>query len=229
MSPVRALEGVGSGASAIHDFNETAARFASVVATLPELIRWELELLLFEVEERQSVTRLLAALESVSESAVRASLAIDRLPGDLQTTMGGSREVLDAASATIREAQLLLVPFAVAAEEIRLTTAAVAEITAQEPDAEPGRAFDIREWETAAREIGVASGELRGAASEILAVVESGGLDGKLLQVSDAVERAEVSAQAIVDAAAWRVLQLLLVAFALLVLYRLVAARFLRA
>ena len=44
LAPFRALEGVDAGAQAIRDFNATAQRFNQVVADLPQILRWNVEL-----------------------------------------------------------------------------------------------------------------------------------------------------------------------------------------
>ena len=45
LSPFRALRGVDEGAQAIREFNETAQEMTRTVAAMPNLIRWNLELL----------------------------------------------------------------------------------------------------------------------------------------------------------------------------------------
>jgi hypothetical protein len=93
-------------------------------------------------------------------------------------------------------------------------------------DGEPrseGRPFDVTEWESAAREIAGAGARLAVLTAELRALVESQQLDAALSHVSTTVELAETSAQDVVDAAAWRGLQLLAAFFVLLVAYRLLS------
>ena len=59
MSPFRALEGVSSGAAAIREFNQTALQLTNRVALLPQQIRWQMELLLYDVEDRETVIQAL--------------------------------------------------------------------------------------------------------------------------------------------------------------------------
>ena len=66
LAPFRALEGVDSGAQAIREFNVTARRFTNVAAGLPEELRGELELFLYDFEDRDTVVQGLAAFETLS-------------------------------------------------------------------------------------------------------------------------------------------------------------------
>jgi hypothetical protein len=110
------------------------------------------------------------------------------------------------------------------AEHVQLASASWAEIFQR--DGEPqaaGRPFDITEWQGAAREIGAAAGRLSDLTVELHSLAESQQLDAALGHVSTTVERAETGAQGVVDAAAWRGLQLLVAFFVLLVAYRLLS------
>ena len=91
------------------------------------------------------------------------------------------------------------------------------------------RPFDIREYESAARSIGEAATELNGLAVELAALIESPGLATTLGGISATVAGAESGGRGVVDHAAWRGLQLLLLSFVLLLIYRLVAWRLGRA
>jgi hypothetical protein len=229
LAPFRALEGVESTAVAIHDFNDTALRFAQVVEALPEQMRWQTELLLYEAESLGSVASSLAALESAAESARLAARAIDRLPGDVRTLLADSEGSLAAASQALATAKELLAPLREAAEQVRLAGDAWAELGAGRERREPReRPFDVREWEAAAREIGTSAGALRELAVELRALAGSEEMDAALAGMDGALERSEASARGVIDHAAWRALQLLLAGFALVVLYRLAAPRLAR-
>jgi hypothetical protein len=81
----------------------------------------------------------------------------------------------------------------------------------------------VTEWERAAREIGAASGRLAELTAQLRGLVESQQFDAALGHVSTTVGLAETSAQEVVDAAAWRGLQLLVAFFVLLLAYRLIS------
>lgn len=228
MSPFRALEGVGSGAAAIHDFNDTALRFSRIVEGLPQQMRWQSSLLLYDVESRESLVRVLAELESFAESARRLAAVAERLPADLELALGGSEGVLAQAQQTLLTAERVVEPLRATAEQVALAGTSWAPIF--EGDGDPdARPFDIREYEATARSIGAAAAELSGLAADLGGLMEAPGLATTLDGISASVSGAESSGRSVVDHAAWRGLQLLLVSFVLLLLYRLVASRLARA
>lgn len=226
LSPFRALEGVGEGAAAIRAFNDTAIRFAAIVEGLPEHVRWQVELMLSDVESLDTTERSLTAVEALSESARRASAAFEALPQDTALLLESSRGAVAEAQAALRDARALLEPFRRVVAE--LNAAAVAWeplLRGDDGGADDGRPFDIREWESALAETAVAAAELRALAAELQELGASEGVvqTGGVLQ--ETVARAESAARDVVDHAAWRGAQLLLGAFAVLVLYRVVVAR----
>jgi hypothetical protein len=217
LAPFRALQGVDAGAAAVRDFNQTARRFATIVSQLPEELRGEMQLLLFDAEQLRAVRQGLAAFELASASAERASLAMERLPAELRATLDEdlgalldrSEGTLGQASQALGQARELSGALQQTASELREASALWREIlgpndpTPRGPDERP---FDVREWESAARAIGVATVELRGLAAELRSLEGSAGLDGLF----------------------WRALALLAAFFALLLAYRVLAARALR-
>jgi hypothetical protein len=214
LAPFRALQGVDSGAAAIRDFNQTARRFSTIIASLPEEVRGEMQLLLLDAESLGAVRNGIAAFELAAASGERASLALERLPEELRATLdeqvrpllAESQGTLGQAAQALAAAGELAAPLRDAATQLREASALWREIlgpndpTPRGPDERP---FDVREWESAARALGETALELRGLAAE---------LDG-------------FSASAGLDRLFWRAVALLVVFFALLLAYRLLASR----
>ncbi len=226
LAPFRALEGVSSGATAIREFNRTAEEFAQIVSSLPRQLRWETQLLLYDIEDRDTVVQALAAVESAAASADRVAGAADRLPDDVRMVLGETEPALTAANevlATIRE---LLGPLRTTAEQLRLASASWQEIlvtdTAPGPEARP---FDVREWERTFGELATAATDLRALTRELQTASNAEHLGQALGAITATIDDAEARARAIVDLAAWRVLELLLAAFVLFGLYRLITRR----
>lgn len=228
MSPFRALEGVGSGAAAIHDFNQTADRFASIVDGIPEQLRWEAELLLFEFEDRDTTLQTVAALETLARSSEEASESLRHFQADLSAMLEGSGERLTEAQQVLAEAQQLAGPLAQITEQLRETSELWVELTRPDPEAPPGRPFDIREYDQTAAQIGSSAEELRQALIELRAVGDSDALSRAIRSASETIELTRTSGEALVDYAAWRGLWLLLAFFALLLVYRLLTTRLAR-
>jgi hypothetical protein len=222
LAPFRALEGVDSGAQAIRDFNLTARRFTDVVAQLPEQTRGELELFLYDFEDRETVVESLAALESLATSADRASATVEGLPADLraslEATLKDSRSTVAQLAATAEQLRALAGPLDSAAQNLRDASLAWREVIGSQAEraAEPntGPPFDVREWGSAATAIGDAATKLRGLA------LEAGTLSSSDVLTS-ALDRS-------IDRAFWRGIELLALFFGLLIAYRLIASRLAR-
>jgi len=219
LAPFRALQGVDSGAAAIRDFNQTARRFATIAAALPETLRSEMQLLLLDAEEMRAVRQGLTSFEQAAASAERASLAMERLPDDLravldqevrsmladsQGTVGQAAEAVGQASQAVAQARELAAPLQETVTQLREASVLWREIlgphTPRGPDQRP---FDVREWESAARTVGASASELRDLTAALDEFSAGDGLDGLF----------------------WRGVALLVVFFALLLLYRVLSAR----
>jgi len=213
MVPFRALSGVSDTAQAIHDFNETAREFTDTVNELPQLTRFELELLLYDAEDLDTTERVLAAAESFSSSADRISVLAETQPEDFGKQLSGR---LDEARATITELDATLARAESLAEPLTHVADRVGEASAQWTtlltqmraggEKSDGRPFDIREYETTATRIEDATREIRSLITEL------NGLDPN-------------AAEAIIDRATWRAALLIGVFFAALLAYRLAASK----
>ena len=215
MTPFRALSGVSDTAQAVQNFNETAREFTAVVSNLPQLSRWQLELLISDAEELESVARALAAAESVAAGAEGISAAAATLPeelgGELSARLGEAKAALAELDSALARAQALGEPLAHVADRVGEAsaqwTALLAEMRADDGGAEEGgRPFDVREYEAAAVQIADASRGLRELVAEI------NGLDAS-------------GAAGILDRTTWRAALLIVVFFAALAAYRLLVAR----
>jgi hypothetical protein len=209
LAPFKALEGVDSGAESIRDFNVTARQFSLIVAQLPDELRTQMELFLYDVEDRQTVIESVAAMQAMAESAQRASLAIEKLPADLQKSLADSKGALEEANKALLTAKDVMAPLAQTSENLKLASDVWGQVLERDPNAAPSRPFDIREWQETAAQIGISANELRAFATEIQTI--SGGAGTPL--------------EAAIDRLSLRAAQLVALFFALLVAYRLLAWR----
>jgi hypothetical protein len=213
MVPFRALSGVSDTAQAVHAFNETARQFTETVNELPHLTRWELELLLYDAEDLESVDRALAAAESFASGAERISGAAETLPEDLGAELSArlveARATIVELNAALERAEKLAGPLERVADRVgdasTQWTALLTDMGSGDEKSE-GRPFDVREYESAAGRIADASRDLRSLVTELK------GVDGS-------------AAGALVDRATWRAGGLILVFFAALAAYRFFASR----
>jgi len=216
MVPFRALSGVSDTAQAVNTFNETAQEFTDTVAALPHLTRWQLELLLYEGEELESVSRALAAAEEISGAAEHLSLGADRissvaetLPAEFSTRLEQARETIAELDALLARAEKMTGPLTHVADRVGEASAQWTSLLSAMPDAgsdDGGRPFDVREYADAADRIAAASQELR-------VLVET-------LQTGD-----DRAARTLLDLATWRAVLLIAVFFSALTAYRVMTSR----
>ena len=214
--PFRAISGVSDTAQAVNNFNDTAQEFTETVADLPHLTRWQLELLLYDAEELEAVDRALAAAESFASGAERISGAAETLPAELgaelQASLERARGTLAELDSALARAETLSAPLSHVADRVGEAsaqwTALLAELDrdGDENGDGDGRPFDVREYEAAAGRIADASRELRALVAEVRALDASG-------------------AGALLDAALWRVVLVIVVFFGALAAYRFATAR----
>jgi len=103
MTPFRAIEGVDRTASAIHQFSDTAERFSDIVAEMPESSRWQLQLLLFDLEEANMTKSFLNSLAQVSESSASLEQSVQKLPEQLREQLTKFVEDIDNKQAGLQQ------------------------------------------------------------------------------------------------------------------------------
>jgi hypothetical protein len=218
LSPFRALQGVDQGAQAIREFNDTALQFSRTVAAMPRLIRWNLELLTLDVSQQGEIAESLESFDALARSAESISLTAQALPETL-------RELLAEAERTGQSLTPLSASLERSATAVATAGAAwgglVEELRKPPADpSQPGRPFDIREWEQTAVQITSAAAELRALLESAQTMASGEKLAPPIAELTAQVQRVEASSRSLVNLAAWRGLQLILAFFALLFLYR---------
>jgi hypothetical protein len=218
LSPFRALRGVDQGAQSIREFNETAEEMSRIVAGMPRLIRWNLELLAFDVAQQGSIASGLQNFDAIARSAESLSQTARALPESL-------RELLAEAERTGQS----LGPLSESLERTAAAMAAagtawggLAEQLSKPPadPSQPTRPFDIREWERTAAQVTAAATELRTLLDSVQTIAGSDALAKPLADLTQRIERVEAGSRSLVNLTALRGLQLILAFFVLLFVYR---------
>lgn len=80
LAPFRALEGVDQTPMAIYDFANATRRLTDVLEELPESSRWQMLMLLYELEETNMARSLLDSLDKIAQSSGRISDTMENLP-----------------------------------------------------------------------------------------------------------------------------------------------------
>jgi hypothetical protein len=212
MVPFRALSGVSDTAQAVRQFDETARKFTETVGQLPSLTRWQIELLLYDAEELETLDRALRAGEAFADGAERISAVAETLPAALGAEVAARLEEARAGFAeldrALARAEAIAGPLTHVADRLGDASADWKAVLAP-PDsveASGGRPFDVREYEAAAIRVADASRDLRALATELRAL--------------DAT-----AVRATIDHATWRAAILVCVFFAALAAYRLLVSR----
>jgi len=218
MSPFRALQGVDQGAQAIREFNDTAMEISRIVAGMPRLIRWNLELLAFDLGQQGNIADGLEDFDSLARSAESLSQTAQELPERL-------RELLAEAERTGQS----LGPLSQSLERTATAVAAagsawgglVEQLSKPPADpSQPSRPFDIREWEQTAAQVTTAATELRAMLDSLQTFAASDAVGAPFAQVTARIDQVEERSRSLVNLAALRGLQLILAFFVLLFLYR---------
>lgn len=232
-------------ARAIRETGVVADRFTSIVRAMPEIMRWQLELLLYDIEERQIFVSTVRSFDRVSKSAERMASTAEKLPEELKTQLTAVIDDIDSKQGglqkTLKETQNTLDKLQSTIASAKELTASVAQSSANiveagdkwhtavqavdtmiqrfqgDPEeektnhsAEPAEeevAFDIRDYTKTAERTEAAAAEVRALTADVHELLES-----------DAV-----------GLAAWKItwcgVVLIVLFFASLLVYRLVASR----
>ena len=95
MSPFTAMKGVDRTATAISQARVSLDHISDVVKNLPESARWQLLLLLLEIEEIESVKTILTSMTKASDSSVRLADSAEKLPEQLRQQLSILLEDID--------------------------------------------------------------------------------------------------------------------------------------
>lgn len=196
MTPFRAIEGVDRTASAVHRFTDSTERFSDIVSELPESSRWQLQLLLYDLEETDMTKSFLASLAQFSESSQRLSKSVDELPqqlrqetsrfvqevdskqANLQKTLEQTEKTTVAITGALEKLQTASVSVDTAAKDAAETAKAwqsaaqvigdvASEYYKKSDSSDPNRSFDIKEWTTAAEKTSQAAIDIGGLLSAV--------------------------------------------------------------
>jgi len=151
MTPFRAIEGVDRTASAIHHFSNTAERFSDIVAEMPESTRWQMQLLMFDLEEADMTKSFLSSLEQVSKSSASLEQSVQKLPEQLREQLTIFIEDVDKRQAalqqTLQQAEKTSLAVSDTLEKLDKTAGSIGVVVKDVNDT-------LRAWNTAANTTG---------------------------------------------------------------------------
>jgi methyl-accepting chemotaxis protein len=150
LAPFRVAEGIDQGASAIRGLGDMANRFTDIVQELPEAVRWQLQLLLLDLDQNDLLLSFLASFAQFSCSTAQLADTAQRLPEELRQQASKLLAEIDARQAgiqaTLERAERTAATVERALARVDVVAASV-DLTGQSV-ANAGRA-----WEGTARQI----------------------------------------------------------------------------
>ena len=198
LSPVRALEGVDRTQAAIYDFSTTTRRLTDVVQEFPESSRWQLLLLLYDLEETNMAKSFLSSLQNISESSAKLATTTEQFSSLLEDSDESQDQIrqtlrqVNETAAQLRQlfntAQQTATVFSQTALDVntalsswtdaaRATDDAISRIKPQTISAEPAPKMDLKETAEAVREaaneIKLISEELPARTEQIIGQINS--------------------------------------------------------
>jgi len=226
MTPFSAMRGVDRTADAVYQFRNTAERFTDVVRDLPEMMHWEAQLFMDEWAGSEQMQSLLTSLERFSESSARLSSVAEKLTAMLEedSSQSALNQTLVSARETAAEVRAAIESLDKTGRALRETAGEVARaaeaaralvepfLVHSERDPQAGPPFTMRDFDALVSNIGR-------TAEQIHQVVLS------LQQMPQTQDQITRQINASVDHAAWRLLQLLLVLFVLMLAYHVLTRR----
>ena len=244
MAPFRAMEGVDKTADAIMRVRDTGERFTDVINQLPESTKWQLAMLIYDLEETQMTQRFLKSLEDFSTSSSELVQTMNQMPESLRKELTILLEETEQTQmqlqSTLETTGQTSVQMIKTLEEFQHTAKAIdttAEKTAETAEAwkaasdsinelvmlfktktprgpDDPPAFTMQDFDTMLVNAGQTADKVSAAVAQIEKSLET-----------EAKEEITQQLRSVVDLIARRILQLLIALFVLLGVYRLIVKR----
>jgi len=249
LSAVNPFGGLNTGAKAVMEFNKVADDFKNMMGHMPEELSWKLELLMTDLEERGRLRELNESVASVSRAALSLAETADRLPEEtrsvithtfdelegqyepLQATISESRAAIAELNQTVGSANELVLSLdrtlesvirvGEAWEAVGLAFSSDEEEAAPSSPGDPDEPSFAEEFDITARSVTEAAVEIRGILADVRELAASD-------DPETVVAAATAASRSTIDHAAWRGVQLILVALGAAIVFLLVKARLLR-
>lgn len=229
--------------TSIEAFTEETERIRYTATYLPQQIRWEIELLLYDLEDRQTVSSALSSFETLADSFDRLATEAKQLPTQLRketalalddlavkseslrSTITEIRGVTSESSQALEQAERVADAVQRAAASLtetgqawEATAGAIGKLVPEDRGGAEGKSFDLNELNVTANSLTTTAIELRGLAADLQKLAGSGQLAAVLDTTTD-------QGRQLIDHLAWRLFQLIFASLVFAVIYRLLATR----
>jgi len=246
--PMSTLEGVSNTPKEIGRFTDTAKEFSAVVQHLPLLTRWQAELLLMEMEQSGPVVALGRELQNFQKGLRETADSVKSMPADMraelekalasieknlpqtkeivsqaQAAVGQAKSAVETAKAALADYRVAVGESAEASKQLTVTVKAAQDAAAEVR----GILSDYRKLlsaeeatkdaEPAAKQYSEMAASITVAAKEVRALLS----DAKQpLADQSGLRQVAGDMRGLIDTIFWRAAGLLVLAFALALVYR---------
>ena len=135
MAPIRAMEGVDNTATAIHRVRDSVDHFTNVAQQFPESARWQTSILMDDFEESEMTKSFLASLDQFSQSSAQLVGILEAMPAQLRdellTVLEESDQTQQQLQKTMQTAEQTAVQLEQTLGELQKATTTVNDTAAQ--------------------------------------------------------------------------------------------------
>jgi methyl-accepting chemotaxis protein len=245
LAPFHAVHGVDTGLAAVSQIAGTADRLTALAADMPEQVRWQAEIIQYELLNREPLKTTFEDFHRLTESIDRISRTVEGLPQDVRTQVDDAFNSLDSSSEnlqeTLRQAKATADALTATADSADQLVQSAAKLMsdagmtgeAAAPPKDPDAPSEVEQLTAVARETRSTVVEARGLVSDLDNLLkDSKTLDDRIRavdQVADAsVDHAAARVRGLIRFATLQGVLLIGVAFVAAIAYRIVATRIIK-
>jgi hypothetical protein len=236
LAPFRAMEGVDRGAAAIESLSANVKVFSDMSEELPESARWQLMLLLDDLEDSNMTRTLLANTTKFAESSDKLATAADKMPSefrkeatallkDVEASQPQLQRTTQDVGTTAKSVQGAMTAWEGAA---KATTDLTKQFSgpADGKNSEPaGRPFDILDYRDTMESVAKAAAGVHVVTQDLQTLAQSEDAAKRLDSASTKMTAMIAEIKGLTNGIFWRIGGLMVLGFALALGYRALAPK----
>jgi hypothetical protein len=102
LAPFKVVGGVTEGVTGTKRLSDTAEHFSDIIEGMPESVRWQLLLLLYDMEKMETVKSALASMEEFAQSSSNLADTADKLPEKLRKQVSILLDEIDTKQSNLQ-------------------------------------------------------------------------------------------------------------------------------
>jgi hypothetical protein len=234
LAPFRAMEGVDRGAAAIESLSANGKVFSDMSEELPESARWQLMLLLDDLEDSNMTRTLLANTTKFADSSTKLAEVTDKLPAEIrkQATAllsdANATQPLQKTSQDLTKTATSIQGAMTAWEGAAKATTDLTKQFAPAPKADgapSGRPFDILDYRDTMDSVAKAAEGVHKVTQDLQTLAQSEEAAKRLDSASTKMTAMIAEIKGLTNGIFWRIAGLMVLGFALALGYRVLAPK----